>query len=101
LITTDWQDFEVKYNDITTEDGLVEFAQRECLNPQRIPSFIIEKRVAGTERFEAMRNPAHDVVISGVRPMRYIGIQTDYTEIGKGIIPPAAVVEVLKQAKAA
>ena len=100
LINSDWQDFEVSYHDITTEDGMVDFALRECLNPQRIPSFIVEKKVAGTDNFEPIRNPAHDSWTSGVRPMRYLGIQTDYTEVGKGIIPPAVVVDVMKQAKA-
>lgn len=77
------------------------FAQRECLNPQRIPSFIVEKKVAGSDTFEAIHNPEHSHTTTGLRPLRFIGIQTDYSEAGKGIIPPAAVIEILKQAREA
>ncbi len=77
---------------------MVSFVKRECLNPQRIPSFIVEK-LNGNGEYEAIKNPAHSQTVEGVRPMRYLGIQTDYTEVGKGIIPPAAVVEVMQEAR--
>ena len=99
LTSTDWQDFGIAYNDILTEDGMVSFVKRECLNPQRIPSFIVEKLGSDGETYEAIKNPAHSQTVEGVRPMRLLGIQTDYTEAGKGIIPPAAVVEIMQQAR--
>ena len=51
-----WQDFEMMNYDILTEDGLVSFVKEEVLNPQRIPSFLIQKRNENGE-FENMINP--------------------------------------------
>ena len=37
----EWHGFSMAYHDIETEDGMVAFCKLECLNPQRIPGFVI------------------------------------------------------------
>ena len=37
----EWQDFRKVYCDVETEEGLVEFCNVECINPQRIPAMVV------------------------------------------------------------
>ena len=97
----DWQDFEKQYCDVETEDGLVAFSEAECMNPQRIPGFIVARRDAdgGTE---PLPNPAMgqpDPVCGKSRLYQYLGLQTDYTAAGKGLITPKMLITVLSAAK--
>ena len=98
LLTEQWQDFEKSYNDVESEDGMVGFAKAEVLNPQRIPSFYVEKlNERGT--YEPLLNPEMNSSMSLSRPWRYIGIETDYSESGRGIITPQMICEALGKAK--
>ena len=46
LAQKEWADFEKQYCDVETEDGLVDFCNVECINPQRIPAMVVARREA-------------------------------------------------------
>ena len=98
-----WQDFHKVYHDIMTEDGLIDFANAECINPQRIPAMLVMHKTPESDEFVAVANPApgrKDSVCGGARLYQYQGLQTDYTEAGRGIISPAMIKAVLDDALA-
>ena len=99
LVKDEWSDFDSVYNDIETEDGLVSFVHTECLNPQRIPSFVVEKENAETGAWEPLLNPDALASTARMRPWRYIGVETDYSEAGRGVITPKMVTDALARAK--
>ena len=90
-----WQDFEMMNYDILTEDGLVSFVKEEVLNPQRIPSFLIQKRNENGE-FENMINPEWKTNKKEAEPFKFIGIETDYSSKGNGVITPKQIDTVLE-----
>ncbi len=101
LATKEWEDFEKVYCDVTTEDGLVEFSRAECINPQRIPAFMIKRQVA-EGCYEPVPNPqpnAIDPVCQQSRLYQHLGIQTDYTDVGKGLITVPMITSVLGEAR--
>lgn len=94
--------FEMIYWDVMTEEGLVKFCLSECLNPSRIPAMIVSQ-VGADGKMQYMPNPnpgAEDAVCRKSRLYTYQGIQTDYSEEGKGIITPAMLKSVLDEALA-
>jgi hypothetical protein len=99
----EWSGFEKVYHDLETEDGLVEFCEAECLNPQRVPGFYISK--AGEDGVQRpMANPAPgaaDPVLGASGLYARIGLQTDYSATGRGVISPKMIEAVLRKAKAA
>jgi len=99
-----WGDrFEKEYVDVETEEGIVAFCKAECLNPQRIPAFLILKRNPQTGRLEPLPNPTpgkSDPVCGSRRLYQYLGLQTDYSETGKGIITKAMIEAILAEAAA-
>ena len=99
----EWSGFEKVYHDLETEDGLVDFCEAECLNPQRVPGFYISKAGAdGVQR--PMANPAPgaaDPVLGASGLYARIGLQTDYSAAGRGVISPKMIEAVLRKAKAA
>lgn len=99
----EWADFEKEYCDVETVDGLVAFASAECINPQRIPAMLVTRRREETGRYEPVptRNPQPTDEICGKSKLyQYIGLQTDYTDEGKGIISPKMIASVLAEARA-
>lgn len=99
----EWADFEKEYVDAESETGLVEFALAECINPQRIPAFVV-MRLQEDGRAEYLPNPkpgAEDPVCRNSRLFTYLGIQTDYTAVGKGVISGPMIAKVLEEARAA
>lgn len=94
----DWQEFDKSYIDIETIDGFVSFVKTEALNPQRIPSFIIEKK-QGSGEWAPLINPESVSSTKISVPWRYIGVETDYSENGRGIITPPMITGALMQAK--
>ena len=94
--------FQKAYSDVLTEDGLVKFCKAECLNPSRIPAMVVS--CGGTEADpEYIANPAPgqpDPVCRHSRLYQYLGIQTDYSEEGKGVITPEMIQKILDEALA-
>lgn len=102
LQKADWADFEKVYHDLETESGLVEFCEAECLNPQRVPGFYVTKANPSTGTHEPLPNPdpgALDPPGGSSALYTWIGLQTDYTPVGRGVISPRMIEAVLRQAK--
>ncbi len=89
--------FVKKYNDLTTEDGLVNFCLAQCVNPNRVPAMVISD---ADGNFLENPNPGeHDDVCGNSRLYQYLGIQTDYSDEGKGVIKPEMIEKILNSVK--
>lgn len=101
LSKPDWQDFEKTYCDLETEAGLVEFCNAECINPQRIPAFLVMRRSASTGEYERMPalSSGDDEVCGASRLHTWRGLQTDYSDVGRGLITPKMIQTVLSEAR--
>lgn len=96
-----WADFEQDYYSVKSESGLVNFCEAECINPQRIPAMLVANATdEGGFSFISNPNPEEEDAICGDSKLyQYLGLQTDYTERGRGIISPKMIKSVLKQAR--
>ena len=92
--------FEKKYHDVLTEKGLVPFCLAQCLNPSRIPAMLISRvREDGGEEYLANPEPELKDELCGYSKLyQYLGLQTDYSEEGKGIITPEMLESILDRA---
>ena len=93
----EWTGFEKRYFDLTTVDGLVNFAEAESLHPQRLPSILVcRNRSDGTtERIRQRFTEGYDA--DGVyRVPGYVGIETDYSNAG--VITPEDIEKVFREA---
>lgn len=102
LTQEEWSDFEKEYCDVETVEGLVAFASAECINPQRIPAMLVTRREEHTGRYSPVptRDPKPEDEICGKSKLyQYVGLQTDYTPAGKGIISPKMITAVLEEAR--
>ena len=102
LVNDEWSDFEKEYCDLETENGLVKFAESECVNPQQIPAMLVTRRDETSGYYEPVHNPqpgASDKVCRDSRLYQYLGLRTDYSEVGKGVIPPQMITAVLNEAR--
>jgi uncharacterized radical SAM superfamily Fe-S cluster-containing enzyme len=95
LAKPEWADFERVYLDVETVDGLVEFCKAECLNPQRVPAMVV-RRVAdgGVTSIPADPSAAPDPVLGASRLYHMLGLQTDYSDQGRGVISPRMITSV-------
>ncbi len=97
----EWSAFEKHYNDVETETGLVAFAEAECINPQRIPAMMVMRHSEETGEFEPMpnRDPENpDPIFKKSKLYQFLGVQTDYTDTGRGVISPKMVKKCLQEA---
>jgi len=104
LADRDWSEFEKRDVDVETEDGLVAFAEAECINPQRIPALLVERHNPDTGEYEPIPNSspgAADPAFKQSKLYQYLGLQTDYTETGRGVIPPQMIKKCLAEARGA
>lgn len=93
---------EMRYQDLFSEDGLVQFCLAQCLNPSRVPALVMSRlRADGTSEWLANPQPGEDEEIFGKAKLyQYLGVQTDYGDHGRGIISPAMVETLFRQATA-
>lgn len=99
----EWTEFDKVYHDLETESGLVEFCEAECLNPQRVPGFYVSKADPATGVQAPLPNPrAGETDAPGGSSALYtwVGLQTDYSPVGRGVITPKMIESVLRLAKA-
>lgn len=97
-------DFDKAYCDVESEAGLVAFAKAECISPNRIPAVLVSKLDDATGTYVPMVNPAPgapDSVLKKAKLYQYLGMQTDYTDEGKGLITPKMITCLLEEARAA
>lgn len=95
-----YQAFDWEYVDVMSQDGLVAMCLAECINPNRIPSCIVYERDGITGEWMPLQRPepgAPDRVCKKARFERYQGLQTDYSDTGKGIISPKMITTVLDE----
>ncbi len=93
--------FEKVYFDVETEPGIVAFAASECLNPQRIPALLIARYDEVGKRYVPVPNPRpgeSDAVYKNTKLYQYLGLQTDYSETGQGVIDPKMIKACLREA---
>jgi hypothetical protein len=98
----EYAEFEQVYHDVETEEGMVSFSLMECLNPQRIPAFVVTRDGGPGRRPVPLPNPRpgqQDEVCGQSRLFQYLGLQTDYSDVGKGVITPKMIGAVLYDAK--
>jgi hypothetical protein len=98
-----YADVEKLYCDVETIDGLVAFSEAECINPSRIPALLVTKWDTDDEDFVPVctQEPgAEDPLCMKSRLYQYVGLQTDYTDAGKGVISPKMIQSVLAEAMA-
>ena len=104
LAKPEWgDDFEKLYADAESEDGLVAFAKAECISPNRIPAVLVSKLNDTTGKYQPLANPAPgkvDAVLKKSKLYQYLGMQTDYTDEGKGLITPKMITALLEEARA-
>ena len=101
LTKAEWQSFEKHYCDIMTEDGMVTFCEAECINPQRIPAMLVYGFDEKRGEYEPLPNRyagEADPLCGASRLYQYLGLQTDYSDKGKGLLSPAMITAVLEQA---
>jgi len=96
-------DFGKLYCDVETIDGLVAFSEAECINPARIPAMLVTRWDEAAEEYAPIhtREPgAQDDVCKKAKLYQYLGLQTDYSGIGKGLITPKMIQSILAEATA-
>jgi len=101
LKQAEFADFEKLYCDVETIDGLVAFSEAECINPSRIPAMLVCRYDEASEEYVPLSNArpgANDPVSKKSKLYQYLGLQTDYSDVGKGIISPKMIKSVLAEA---
>lgn len=102
LAKEEYRDFEKLYCDIETIDGLVAFSEAECINPSRIPAMLVTTWDENEDEYLPVCSTepgAKDPVCKKSKLYQYLGLQTDYSDIGKGIISPKMIQSILAEAK--
>lgn len=97
----EFSSFEKCYVDIETIEGMVMFSEAECINPSRIPAMLLTKWDETAEQYkpiETKKPGAHDAICKKSKLYQYVGLQTDYTPAGKGLITPKMIKSVLAEA---
>jgi len=103
LEKSEWADFDKEYHSVKTPAGLVIFSRAQCVNPNRIPAMVMTKRNPTTGSYEFLPNPnpgEPDSVCQKAKLYQYLGLQTDYSEVGKGVISSKMITTILEQARA-
>ena len=86
--------FVKEYDDLSTEDGLVQFCLVQCVNPNRVPAMVLSD--AEGHYLENPRPDEADEVCGDSKLYQYLGIQTDYSGAGRGVITPEMIESILK-----
>jgi hypothetical protein len=100
LAKPEWAEFEKAYFDVETVEGLVEFCKAECLNPQRLPAMVVRQVTeAGAQAIAVNPTAAPDPVLGQTRLYHILGLQTDYSDEGRGVVTPRMITAVLSAAR--
>jgi hypothetical protein len=100
LSKQEFVDFDKVYCDVETIDGLVAFSEAECINPSRIPAMLVTKWNEAEKEYLPIstKEPGKkDAVTKKAKLYQYLGLQTDYSDTGKGIISPKMIQAILKE----
>ncbi len=97
-----YADMEMRYCDLETEEGLVEFCEAECLNPSGVPAMLVKRRDEESGRYHCVpANPSTRAAeVCGRSHLSiHSGLQTDYSAEGKGVISGRMIEAVLREAR--
>ncbi len=86
-----------------TEEGLIAFAEAECINPQQIPALLVTRRDEDSGHYDPLSNPSpgeFDEVCKKSKLYQYLGLRTDYSGVGRGVISPKMLTTVFNEARA-
>lgn len=100
LAKDEWSDFSKHYLDILTEEGLVEFCNAECINPQRIPACLFRQYDKESGKYLTIEQPQpgkEDEVCKDFALYTYLGLQTDYSS--SGTITPKMLTKLMEEAR--
>jgi len=103
LAKEEYADFDKLYCDVETLDGLVAFSEAECINPSRIPAMLVTQWSDEEDEYVpvAVKQPGTpDKTCKKAKLYHYLGLQTDYSDMGKGVISPKMIQTVLAEALA-
>jgi len=103
LAKEDYSAFGKLYCDVETIDGIVAFSEAECINPSRIPAMLVTEWDKETDEYIPVntRQPgAKDSVCKKAKLYQYLGLQTDYSSDGKGLITPKMIQSILAEVTA-
>ena len=92
--------FEKMYCDVETIDGLVAFSEAECINPSRIPAMLVTAWNDEIEEYQpvpVITPGTPDPVCKKAKLYQYLGLQTDYSATGKGVISPKMIQSILAE----
>jgi hypothetical protein len=98
----EYKAFEKIYRDVETVEGLIDFCEAECLNPSKIPAMVVAKDM-GDGKLAWLPNKTmgnNAAVYKKSKTHQYLGLQTDYSGVGKGIIAPKQIQATLEEALA-
>ncbi len=96
-----WEEFEMAYADVETEEGLAAFCRAECINPNRLPALLVMERAEVAGGWRPLPRRKLDPTGIASRLYAYVGLQTDYSDEGRGVISPGMIRETLEEARAA
>ncbi|MFO7767807.1 MAG: hypothetical protein R6W82_02460 [bacterium] len=102
LDSGEFTEFDKRYCDLETEEGLVRFAESECINPQQIPALLVTRRDPSSGRYLSLSDPRPgDPERPGgsARLHQYMGLRTDYSGAARGVITPKMIEAVLHEAR--
>ena len=100
LADPQWADFEKLYCDAETEEGLVALCDAECIDPQRLPALLVLRKCEATEEYQPIPNPnCATRPPDSCRLYSYLGLQTDYSETGRGVITTEMITGLLAEAR--
>jgi hypothetical protein len=100
LAKEEYSTFEKLYCDVESIEGLVAFAEAECINPARIPAMLVTAWDEEAAEFIPVTAPqpgAKDPICKKAKLYQYLGLQTDYSDVGKGLITPKMIQSVLAE----
>ena len=103
LAKDEYNSFDKLYCDVETVDGLVAFSEAECINPSRIPAMLVSEWDEEADEYVPIgtKDPGkEDPVCMKSKLYQYVGLQTDYSDIGKGVLSPKMIQSVLAEAMA-
>lgn len=101
LTKPEYKSFSKYYCDVETIDGLVAFAEAECINPSRIPAMLVTAWDEDAGEYLPVKNATPgeaDEICKKSRLYQYLGLQTDYSPAANGILSPKMIQTVLKEA---
>jgi hypothetical protein len=98
LLKEDFKAFGKHYYDVETTEGLVAFSEAQCINPSRIPAMLLTAWNEQEGEYLPIENSSPgepDPLCKKARLYQFLGLQTDYSETGKGLITPQMIQSLL------